>query len=732
MPKFEFTSPEGKSYEVNGPEGSTKEQAFDKFKEMRPELFATKTEPSQTKSFLKSFAEGLPSAGGGLAGAELGAMAGTPLGPLGMLGGGLIGGIGGGLLGQYAGEKAMKQAPEDVKQNLGFSQRQRSRETQAFPITSTIGEIVPSLATMGVGFGPRVVKGGTKALIGESQPATEELARKMEAKGYQFEPAQIKADNPISSPGASEAIRKNNELLATKEASNKTGEAVENITSTFVNKKLKEKGEVYDKIFGRDFTIDQDLVNTVNKAAQFESSVNPAGLGAIKSTAANISQRFENELINQTQKQIQNRITNILKQQGRGGVAPITRLKRDWPTLRHASDAGAPQWAADVEKSIHELSDQLGLRVKPQVWFSAPRREGLFGMATGDGHIIINDTLDASGAVSTALHEFGHQAEFQLFSHAPSNVQNEVIRSFREQMQSIPMGVKTMEQHRPITSQKYGESARKQIPDAGFEKSYLRDFSEWFAEQTSRWITTTATPKTVVEKFFKTVADSWKQIYNKVSGYIPMTQSINDFFRSNWKGDLLNAVDAEAGITKSAQSAPIQAMEGENVLAKIDGKELQRLRSNLTDIARNSTDGANRKVAGDFVNAIDKTIEKYHPKEFESLQKNNREYAAVRSLADGLEPNGFVKGGKVSPEALGKYVASKSYGYGAGTSTHPLYELGYAGEKLGMRSREEGVQLQGSELAKALGASKLRLAAMLGTRSQLARKLQRTLSEPKE
>jgi len=632
---------------------------------------------------------------------------------------------------QLLGRETIFPTMEEVRQGaaaIGIPKPAKGTET-----AQTVGEFAPAILAGGKlvsDVGGRLLKSGAKSVVGETQPMVEQLARKMEKKGYQFEPAQLRADKPISSPGASEAIRKNNELLATKEASSKTGESVENITPEFIKSKLKEKGEVYDKIFGRDFTIDQDLVNTVNKAAQFEASVNPAGLGAIKSTAANISQRFETELINQTQKQIQNRITNILKQQGRGGVAPITRLRKDWPTLRGSSDAGAPAWASDVEKSIHELSDQLGLKVKPQVWFSAPRREGLFGMATGDGHIIINDTLDAPGAVSTALHEFGHQAEYQLFSHAPSNVQNEVVRSFREQMQQIPLGVKTLEQHRPITAQKYGNAAKTEIPDKGFEQSYLRSFPEWFAEQTSRWITTSATPKTVVDKFFKSVADSWKQIYKKVSGYIPMTQSIDDFFRSNWKGDLLDAVDAETGITKSAKNAPIQAMEGETVLAKIDGKELQRLRSNLTDIARNSTDGANRKAAGDFVNAIDKTIEKYHPKEFELLQKNNKEYAAVRSLADGLEPGGFVKGGKVSPESLGKYVASKSYGYGAGTSTHPLYELGFAGEKLGLRSREEGVQLQGSELAKALNMSKLRLLGMTGARSQFARNIQRNLSKP--
>ncbi len=33
MPTFEFTSPEGKTYTVEGPEGATKEQAFTKLQE---------------------------------------------------------------------------------------------------------------------------------------------------------------------------------------------------------------------------------------------------------------------------------------------------------------------------------------------------------------------------------------------------------------------------------------------------------------------------------------------------------------------------------------------------------------------------------------------------------------------------------------------------------------------------------------------------------------------------
>ena len=50
MATFEFTSPAGKTYELEGPEGSTKEQAFQKFQEMRPELFGEKKDKADVMS----------------------------------------------------------------------------------------------------------------------------------------------------------------------------------------------------------------------------------------------------------------------------------------------------------------------------------------------------------------------------------------------------------------------------------------------------------------------------------------------------------------------------------------------------------------------------------------------------------------------------------------------------------------------------------------------------------
>ena len=52
MAVYEFTSPEGKVYEIEGPEGSSQEQAFEKFKELRPELFGTKESKGDQVTYL--------------------------------------------------------------------------------------------------------------------------------------------------------------------------------------------------------------------------------------------------------------------------------------------------------------------------------------------------------------------------------------------------------------------------------------------------------------------------------------------------------------------------------------------------------------------------------------------------------------------------------------------------------------------------------------------------------
>lgn len=579
----------------------------------------------------------------------------------------------------------------------------------------------------GVAAAQKGVSAAEKALIGTTQPATAKLAKREEQKGYVFEPGQLRKDRPLGSPGFGEASKAINEQLATREATKETGKVTDNITPQFLKSRVDDLGKEYKDIFGRNLTIDTELVNTLKQMKNFEASVDPAGVGPVRTTANNIISRWNEEFVKAQQKNIENRIKNIMRQQQRGGVDPIVRLRKDWPTIRNASSGQVPEWFANIETTVNQLSDELGLVVTPKVWVSSPRREGLYGMATGDGHIIINDKLDVNGALATALHEFGHQAEFQLFAHAPYETRNAIVKAYQEQMASTPMG-KTIGQHRPLTSEKYGAQAQASVPEEGFERGYLRNFNEWFAEQTSRWITQTKEPTNKVEKFFAKVADTWKAIYQKIVGYIPLTSEVDKFFRSQWKGGIMSEAIPQIE-TKALSAAEPAVLGGDDVTAKISGEELQRLRSNLTRIARTARDGSDRRAAGDFVNAIDEAIGRHDPALLERLRKTNREYAATSILGEGIE-KGWVSQGKISPQGLGEHLANNTYGFGIGTSQHPLYDLGYAGRELRLRSRVEGEEFPKYDLVAALlGRGRQALAGVLGGRTQTARDIQRYLTE---
>ena len=588
-----------------------------------------------------------------------------------------------------------------------------------------VPRIVSESALLGIPSASRTLG---KALIGTTRPEITSLAKKAEDIGFVLEPAQLRRDKPLGTSGFMERAKAQNEKLATQLASGETGVKTENITPSFLRERIKKLGDEYKEIFDRKLNIDTDLAKKLSEMVKFEQSVNPASVGPVEKAANNIIARWKDENLTQQTKGIENRINRIMQQQQnpRGGVPVMTRLKKDWPTLRDGTSGNVPEWFAGAESMVKELSDKLGLKVTPKVWVSESRRPGLYGMATGDGNIIINTAMDAKGAVSTALHEFGHQAEFQLFLDSSSNVKKSVMNAFNEQKKGLTPGM-TVEQFRPFTAAKYSEEQRKQVPSSKDVNKYYNSFEEWFAEQTSRWITTTKQPTNLVEKFFAGVSNIWKEIYQKVVGHVPIAKDVDQFFRTNWKGDLLAPINAEAPTAVSFAETP--SIPSEQIVAKIDGKELQRLRSDMTRIARTAVDGNDRRIAGEFVNAIDSAIGRYDPKLLERLRTTNRQYAATSVLGEGIE-KGWVSQGAVSLQGMGEHLANNIYGFGVGTAQHPLYDLGYMGRALRIRSRVEGSEFSKYDAVSALlGRSRQTLGSIVGTRSQAARSIQRKLSE---
>ena len=154
--------------------------------------------PSQAAAFGKSASESLGGAAGGLAGAELGIAGGAALGamtgpfapvavPALALTGGLVGGVAGGYGGEKLQEYAGELIPESVKESLGYGKGQRSRETQAYPVTSGVGRFAPDIAVGGKALydigkiGYQSAKDLASSLIGK-KTASEQAKLASEAK----------------------------------------------------------------------------------------------------------------------------------------------------------------------------------------------------------------------------------------------------------------------------------------------------------------------------------------------------------------------------------------------------------------------------------------------------------------------------------------------------------------------------------------------------------------------
>lgn len=552
---------------------------------------------------------------------------------------------------------------------------------------------------------------GAEALVGKTTPSVEQLARKFEAKGYSFEPGQLREVKPLGSPGYDTKRMRSNQTLANQEATELTGRKAGfgGVTKQHLEETQKQLGQKYDEIFGTEskpktLEIDEGLANAASKAAEFEASVDPAKVSGIQKTADNLLRRW-------------NEIQDLNRQLAAFRKKPVVPLsdpppisasmRRQWSNLVEATAKNAPEHASEIQKTVDELSKNLNLAVKPKVWFGNDRSGSTYGMASSDGHIVIRSGMDRDAAVATALHEFGHQAEFQLLIHAPSDVQSEIYKAFQKHRQDVRMGTKTVEQYRPITAAKYDERTRTQIPSQTYERDYLRNFSEWFAEQTSRWITTTKEPTTVVEKFFAKVAKTWKEIYKRVTGHVGLSDEVNNFFRSRWNPDMIQ----EAAKTQ----APTQAMTG-----GVNGRELQALRSNLSDMVYRLS-GQDKYRASQLLRELDAAIERSNPQIAQLFKDTNRKYAANSTLLELERKNGILQG-NISLERLGeltKYLNKE----------HPLYELGEGGRQLNIRGMFEGAQLPPGDLTALLTRGK-RFALGELTDSPFARMVQRRISEP--
>lgn len=570
-----------------------------------------------------------------------------------------------------------------------------------------VGSIFSPLGTVAKG----VTKGGRtlleSSLIGRPTVEQARVAAEAEAAGLRVRSRQARESEP-----GTEALSASEQRAINREANEAAGIKADAFDSAAVDQGIERFDREYRRIYGNVISVDEDAARILQQIIRDERVIDPAGSYQVAETARNFLRRWqeakraadEQEMLLQLQRQ---RVSRSPGQFVERKFGPNERIDApdltpdilrelgatDVQNLRPITSADAPQWAPQVNGVINELVETLGLRVRPKVYIG--EGTAAYAWASPTGHIFINERLignNGRGALATALHEFGHMVEFQLLAHAPKELQTSIRKAYAEQTKASRQAGATIEQLRPVTAEKYDQLSRGRVPQTPGEIQYFHGFQEWFAEQVSRWMTQTKEPVTMVDKFFAKIADFWKAIYQRVTGYTGMVTPIDEFMRSNWNGKLISdnlvqriyqAPEVRGGVVTQAQRAR------EPVIAYMPGEQVRRLRSALSEFAARTQDGNQAFAARELVKRIDAMIERTNPRIAKDLKKINQQYRAFMDLRELRRANAgdIAVSGNVSPQAVGRLLTQAEAG-----PNHPLARIGRYGQQLGFRSRTEGAE----------------------------------------
>jgi len=144
-------------------------------------------------------------------------------------------------------------------------------------------------------------------------------------------------------------------------------------------------------------------------------------------------------------------------------------------------------------------------------------------LSDGSYYIAFTKGTSVAKMLETMAHEIGHVHEKEAFANASPEDQK-AIRAEFEKWRASTKGKSAKEVVESLRARATGRSTK------GFEgktsedmTAYWKSFSEWYADQVSRWATTSEKPLTVVEKFFARLGAALKKFYFSLKGqkYMP-------------------------------------------------------------------------------------------------------------------------------------------------------------------------------------------------------------------
>jgi len=279
-------------------------------------------------------------------------------------------------------------------------------------------------------------------------------------------------------------------------------------------------------------------------------------------------------------------LSGLMKMLGMGDVRVFLATKKDMlppgASYADAMDKAKIQYGMSGDYAINSLLADL--RPKGTVGIS-----GQWGK-TKDFIIVYDSSRTLEQNIETIAHELGHVVQTTAYDNAPSDVKA-AIQDEYEKWFKAGKGTTAREMVRATRNRVTAQEAIIYPPEyrfSGKDLEYWTSFSEWFADNVSKWATTNKKPMTVVQKFFADVARKIRKIVSEITG--------NKFVPNKAVADFLDKMGPE-DISAWLKSETMPGMRTNYMLNAVANKvtNLPRLTNNLYEAVRNVLDSTRIK-----------------------------------------------------------------------------------------------------------------------------------------
>jgi len=156
-----------------------------------------------------------------------------------------------------------------------------------------------------------------------------------------------------------------------------------------------------------------------------------------------------------------------------------------------------------------------------------------FDVGNGNFVVAFREVPSKAATLEILAHEFGHVHEKQVYKNASP----EIKKSLKEEHDKFLLRFKGKTGRDLVDALRARKTAKtteggENIPFENVDK-YWTSFSEWYADQTSKWATTQEKPLSIVEKFFSRLGKALKNFYSMLrnENYLP-TQTFKNYMDS--------------------------------------------------------------------------------------------------------------------------------------------------------------------------------------------------------